>query len=172
MTIFGARYEKGELHLRCDPPDGLKFVYEFKEGGKYEILPQKKEKKRRSLDANSMMWSLCEKIAQKVGSTKEAVYREQIKQVGIYTPLPIRDNAVDAFASLWSSHGIGWFIEIVDNSKLDGYKLIFAYAGSSTYDTKQMSRLIDNVVQDAKALDIDVMSERERSLLLDAWSLR
>jgi len=169
MKIFGARYEKGELHLKCEPPDGLKFVYGFKEG-LYEILPQKKEKKHRSLDANSMMWSLCEQIARKIGSTKVEVYRNQIREVGVYTPLPIKDNAVEAFSALWAGHGLGWFVDIVDNSKLRGYKLVFAYAGSSTYDTKQMSRLIDNIVQDAKALEIDVMSERERSLLLDAWA--
>ena len=62
MKIFGARYEKGELHLKCEPPDGLKFVYGFKEG-LYEILPQKKEKKHRSLDANAYAWVLIDQSA-------------------------------------------------------------------------------------------------------------
>jgi hypothetical protein len=43
------------------------------------------------------------------------------------------------------------------------------YYGSSVYDTKQMSDLIDHLIQDCKALDIDAMSERERSLLLEEW---
>jgi len=132
----------------------------------------KKFRYKRSLDANAMMWSLCEQIARKIGSTKEEVYKHHIKEVGIYTPLPIKENAVEAFSDIWSTHGTGWFVEVVDNSKLPGYKLVFAYAGSSTYDTKEMSRLIDNVVQDAKSIGIDVMSEEERSLLIDAWSIR
>lgn len=132
----------------------------------------KKYRKRRSLDANAMMWSVCEQIAKKIGSTKEEVYRQHIKEVGIYTPLPIKEKAVEDFANIWSAHGTGWFVEVVDNSKLPGYKLVFAYAGSSTYDTKEMSRLIDSVVQDAKSIGIDVMSEQERSLLLNAWSGR
>ena len=130
----------------------------------------KKYRKGRSLDANAMMWAYCEKIAKAIHSTKEAVYREQIRQVGEYTPLPIKESAIEAFSYIWSKHGTGWFIEIVDDSKLEGYKLVFAYAGSSTYDTKQMSRLIDSVLMEAKNLGIDTMNDRERSLLLDAWT--
>lgn len=44
-----------------------------------------------------------------------------------------------------------------------------AYNGSSSYDTKQMSRLIDYVVQDAKSLDIETMTDRELSLLKEGW---
>lgn len=130
----------------------------------------KKYRNRRSLDANAMMWCFCEKIAKVVGITKEEVYRDQIRQVGEFTPLPIKANAIDSFSYIWSKHGIGWFVDVIDDSKLDGYKLVFAYAGSSTYDTKQMSRLIDSVLQEAEQLGIDTLDERERSLLLDAWS--
>lgn len=130
----------------------------------------KRYRKKRSLDANAMMWCFCEKIAKVVGITKEEVYRDQIRQVGEFTPLPIKANAIDSFSYIWSKHGIGWFVDVVDDSKLDGYKLVFAYAGSSTYDTKQMSRLIDSVLQEAEQLGIDTLDERERSLLLDAWS--
>ena len=42
--------------------------------------------------------------------------------------------------------------------------------GSSTYDTAQMSRLIDLAVQDCKALDIETATPQELSLLLDRWS--
>lgn len=140
--------------------------------GKELDITVKQWREKRSRDANSYMWSLCDQIAKAIRSTKEEVYRDQIRQVGEYTPLPIKENAVDEFNELWSKHGIGWFTEVIDNSKLPGYKLVFAYAGSSTYNTKQMSRLIDSVIQEAEQLGIDTMTERERSLLLDAWEAR
>jgi len=130
----------------------------------------KKHRERRSLDANAMMWCFCGKIAEKIGSTKEEVYREEIRQVGKYTPLPIRNDAVEEFDEIWSAHGVGWITEVVDDSKLKGYKLVFAYQGSSTYDTKEMSRLLDNVLQDAQQLGIETLSEQERSILLDGWN--
>jgi len=37
------------------------------------------------------------------------------------------------------------------------YKRIVVYYGSSTYDTKQMSALIDSLVQDAQALGIETL---------------
>lgn len=120
----------------------------------------------RSGDANAYLWVLCSEIAKKIGSTKELVYRREIKEVGEYTPLPIKAEAVDTFTRLWESHGVGWVCEVVDDSKLDGYKLVFAYNGSSSYDTKTFSRLLDNVIQEAKGLGIEVRNEEEIKSLL------
>ena len=129
----------------------------------------KKHREKRSLDANAMCWKICTDIADATSTTKESVYRDAIKSVGVYTPLPIRDDAVDAFRQNWESRGTGWVFDVVDNSKLAGYKLCFAYFGSSTYNTAEMSRLIDNLIYEAKCLGLDVMSDRERSLLLEEW---
>lgn len=60
-------------------------------------------------------------------------------------------------------------MDVVDDSKIPGYKLVFAYEGSSQYDTLQMSRFIDHLIQDAEALGIDTLSDREKSLLLEDW---
>lgn len=93
----------------------------------------KKHREKRSLDANAMCWKICTDIANAVGTTKEDVYRNAIKSVGVYTPLPIRDEAVEAFQRNWESRGTVWILDVVDDSKLQGYKLCFAYFGSSTY---------------------------------------
>lgn len=123
----------------------------------------------RSLDANGLLWQLCTQIANKLGITKEEVYRRALKEVGEYTPLPIKAEAVESFSRIWSEHGTGWFVDVIDDSKLEGYKLVFAYQGSSTYDTKQMSRLIDNVMQDAKAMGIETKDPNEVKSLLESW---
>ena len=54
-------------------------------------------------------------------------------------------------------------------SKLGGYRNLRAYYGSSTYDTRQMSVLIDNLVQDCKALDIETMTPDKLALLKEGW---
>lgn len=48
----------------------------------------KKHREKRSLDANAMCWKICTDIANAVGTTKEDVYRNAIKSVGVYTPPP------------------------------------------------------------------------------------
>lgn len=165
IRIDSARKEGGELILSTTDPEVPKFLYHFKPGT-YEI---KKAVKKRSNDANAYMWSLAGKIATAVGISAVEVYRRAIRDVGVYTPLPIREDAVEEFSRIWAGHGLGWFVDVLDDSKLPGYKLVRAYNGSSTYNTKQMSALIDHIVDDAKALGIETLSERELSLLKEGW---
>lgn len=159
--------EDAYLCLAVPLPDARKFVGEMK-AKKYQV-EIKEFRKSRSLDANAFCWVIADEIAKAVGSTKEEVYRRNIREVGVYTPLPIKDEAVEEFQRIWQGHGIGWFTEVVDNSKIPGYKLVFAYQGSSVYSVSEMSRLIDNLIQDAKSVGIEVMTESERHLLLEDW---
>ena len=132
----------------------------------------KPHRKKRSLDANGFCWAMCTDIGNALMPplTKEEVYRKAIRDVGEYEPLPIREDAVETFKRRWETKGIGWFVDIVDDSKLPGYKLVFAYYGSSTYDTKSMSRLIDYLVQDAVSMNLPIPASKEQEEMLRRWS--
>ena len=114
----------------------------------------KKWRDHRSKDANALMWAVCQELAEALKIPKEEVYRKAIRDVGEYEPLPIKACAVEKFCSNWSTKGVGWFAEVQDDSKIPGYKLVFAYYGSSTYDTKQMSTLLDYLIDDAEQIGI------------------
>lgn len=73
------------------------------------------------------MWTIAEKIAQKIGITKIEVYKNAIKEVGQCEVLPIKDEAVDTFINAWKHNGQGWICEIIGKSKLKGYTNITAY---------------------------------------------
>lgn len=165
MRIEAARMAGNELIFTTKDAEARRLAYNFTPG-EYEL---KKTTKKRSIDANNFCWNLAQQIAEVVRLTKEDVYRRNIREVGVYTPLPIKTEAVDEFRRIWSHRGVGWFVDVVDDSKIPGYKLCFAYHGSSCYDTAQMSRLIDSLIQDAQAVGIDTIGEREKSLLLDRW---
>jgi hypothetical protein len=154
-----------ELILKTKDAEARRLAYDFKPG-EYEL---RKITKKRSIDANAYCWTLASQIAEVVRLPKETVYRRNIREMGVYTPLPIKAEAVDEFRRIWEHRGIGWFVDVVDDSKIPGYKLCFAYHGSSVYDTAQMSRLIDSLIQDAESVGIVCISEREKSLLLDRW---
>lgn len=165
MHIEAVRIAGNELILTTKDAEARRLAYDFKPG-EYEI---KKTRKKRSLDANAYCWYLADEIAKAVKLSKEEVYRRNIRDVGVYTPLPIKTEAVAEFQRIWSARGVGWFADIIDDSKLPGYKLLFAYHGSSEYDTAEMARLIDSLIQDAQAVGIDTLSEREKSLMLGEW---
>ena len=171
MQVMGMSINGDNLILHTSHNEALQFAIKndpFKEG-EYEI---KRVRKRRSLDANAYLWVLCTKIAEVVGISKEDVYRRNIRDGGDYTPLPIKEVAVEDFTRIWEAHGIGWFCDLVGNSKIPGYKLIFAYHGSSEYDSKQMSALIDRVKQDAESVGVETMSAEELTALIAEWEAR
>ena len=137
-----------------------------------EIRPHKK---RRSLDANDLCWALCTEIgnAMRPPVPKEEVYRRAIRDVGSYFPVPIREDQVELFQARWQRNGIGWFAEVADRARgLAGYVKVFAYCGSSSYDTREMSRLLDYLMEDARAMEIAIpFSKKEEEELLKRWSL-
>ena len=134
----------------------------------------RKASKKRSRDANAMCWAMCSDIgnALRPPLSKEEVYRKAIREVGEYEPLPIKAEAVETFQNRWASKGTGWFAEVIDDSKLQGYKLVFAYYGSSTYDTATMSRLIDYLVEDAKEMGLVIPASKEQEEALKAWEAK
>ena len=130
----------------------------------------KKYREKRSRDSNSLLWACCREIGQALGIPDVEVYRKAVADAGEYEPLPIKSVAVETFARRWESKGLGWFVQVVDDSKLKGYKLVKAYYGSSTYDTKEMSRLLDYVVDEAKQIGLVLRaSKREIEESLRRW---
>ena len=132
----------------------------------------KKASKRRSLTANKFCWALCSDIGKALNPplAKEDVYRKAIKAVGVYTPYPLKNEDVETVMARWKSHGEGWFIEVVDDSKLEGYKLIHMYYGTSTYTADEMRTLIDWLVDQAEQMQIPIpLGKAEQERLLAQW---
>ena len=76
----------------------------------------------------------------------------------------MQEQAADKLRQGWEHNGLGWVTETMP-SKLEGCVNVVLYYGSSTYDTAQMSRLIDNVIQDCKAVGIETMTPMELARL-------
>ena len=124
-------------------------------------------KRKRSLNANAYMWQLCQKIAEKVGATKETVYRKNIREVGSFETVELISAGTARFIRSWEANGLGWVAEPM--SERGGYTTVIAYYGNSSYDTAEMTRLIDAVVDEAKALGIETMTPLELDRLKAAW---
>ena len=166
MNISEAKFEGGWLYLHTDDfQEAAKLVYEFKPGN-YEV---KKVNKKRSLDANAYAWVLMDKMAYKLGIPKEEIYRNAIRNIGGNSDVvTVKDKSLQKFLEVWNSKGIGWQTETFPSQVVHCTNVI-CYYGSSTFDTRQMSAFIDSLVQDAKAIGIETLSDRELSLLKDAW---
>lgn len=128
-----------------------------------------KHRKKRSLDANAYAWVLVDKIAAKRGLQRAEVYRNAIREIGgVSDVICIQNKAVATMCDIWTRNGIGWQVEQME-SKIAGCTNLVLYKGSSAYDTKQMSALIDSLVQDAQSIGIETKPQEEIDSLLKEY---
>ena len=171
ITFTDAKLEGGWLLVKI-PRESLGRVMGWirkKKDRPYD-LAIKEHRKKRSLDANAYAWVLIGKLAAEMHLTPLEVYRQAIRGVGgNCTIMCVQEKDVQQFRKCWESNGLGWPCDDLGPSQVVGCRNLAAYHGSSTYDTRQMSRLIDNLVQDCKALDIETLPPEKLSLLLEGW---
>lgn len=128
-----------------------------------------KHRVKRSLDANAYAWVLVDKIAQKRRMSKAEVYRNAIREIGGVSEIVcIQNRAVKTMKDVWTRNGIGWQVEEME-SKIEGCTNLILYKGSSVYDSRQMSALIDSLVQDAKSIGIETRPQWEIDSLLKEY---
>lgn len=126
----------------------------------------RRHREKRSIGANGYAWVLCDRIAAAMRIDKEEVYREAIRAIGgVSETVCVQDRAVKRLRSGWEKNGIGWLTDTMP-SKLEGCTNVILYYGSSTFDTRQMSCLIDHLIQDAEALGIETVTPKEKERLL------
>ncbi len=158
--------QKPKILITLNERESLSGLEELKEDKlSIEI---KKYRNKRSLDANAYMWVLISKLEEKVNISKDVIYKDAIRNIGVYEVIPVKNEAVERFIEAWTKNGLGWVCETT-KSKLEGYTNVLAYYGSSTYDTAEMSRLIDLIVQECKQLNIETMSKEELDNLIESW---
>ena len=143
----------------------IQYLFKQDKTKKYEV---KEYKEKRSLDANAYAWVLLGKLQDKLHIPKENIYKDLIRNIGSYEVIPIKNEAVDRFKEAWNKKGLGWITETT-KSKLDGYTNVLAYYGSSIYDTKEMTRFIELIIQECEQLDIETKSKAEIDSLLESW---
>lgn len=123
----------------------------------------------RTKDANRYFWALCEKLAEKLNITKLEVYLNCIKDVGVFFDDEVDVKKVKWRRTAWEKIGTGWLTEKVDYSADGTKELIRFYYGSSSYNKRQMKRLIDNVIQDCQAVGIETRTPEQIANLISLW---
>lgn len=133
----------------------------------------KEYKKKRSKDANAYCWVLCDAIAKELSKdgtiiTKEQVYKDSILQIGTFEPMIWEEKNFERCKEIWQNQGLGFLVQEV--SRKDKCVKVHCYYGSSTYNSKEMSLLIELIVELAKNLNIETKPQEEIDSLLRSWN--
>ena len=129
-----------------------------------EVKPYRE---RRSLDANALLWACIGDIAAAIGSDKWEVYLQMLKRYGKYTYVCVTPKAVEAVKKQWREcEEIG---AISVNGK-DAVQLL-CYFGSSTYDSKEFSHLLDGVIYEMKQIGIETPANERLRQAIERWGV-
>ena len=134
------------------------------EPNKFELIIEKRKKKR-SLDANAALWEMLTKMAAVLRTTKDELYLEMLDRYGVFTHIVVKPNVVERVISEWKT--VRELGEVTINGKT-GIQLQ-CFFGSSTYDSKEFSVLLDGVISEAKEIGVPFISSEEKARMLEEW---
>ena len=168
-----ARLEMGQLIIDI-PPEHRGAVMRWirsKKNRAYE-LTVKEHRKKRSQDANAKLWAILGEMSTVLHIPPEEIYQGYIPDVGgNYWIVPVKTEAVGKVSEDWCRGHIGRLADDMGpcmSKDLQGFRNLKLYRGSSEYDSATFSRLLELVMQDCHQIGIEVLSEREKSLLLES----
>lgn len=160
---------KSKISLLLDTKE-IEIVEQLKNENKLNV-ELKKYREKRSINANNYFWKLLQELCDLAEIETIEEYKRRVKELGIFRRFKIEKDNIKTFEKMWTTQGIAWFCEIADTEYIGDieFKIINAYYGSSSFNTKQMSRLINDLVQDCQAYGIETKTPAEIENLLRSW---
>ena len=141
--------------------EDLNNVAKLKEDKTLCNIEIKRHREKRSLNANAYCWVLIEKIAEKMQKSKDEIYKRELQDYGT---IATDDDGRKVIFSLREDIDVSKYFKYYKElgySKDKKFKHYYVIKGSSEYDTEEMKRFIDGIVQDCQMLGIETMTPEE-----------
>lgn len=143
------------------PKEIINFLFNEDKAKLFEI---KEHKERRSLTANAYAWVLIGKIADVLRTDKDSVYLSMLKRYGQSELVSVVSNInVEGYFKYYEPFAKA----MLQGKEFTHYKV---YKGSSEYDTREMAILIDGIISEAEALNIETLPPQEIERLKKLWN--
>lgn len=132
----------------------------------------KEHKERRSLDANAYFHVLCDKLRQKVGISMSAMKNHLIADYGqieyingeaVILKTNVPDDYMKEQETLHTK-----LVKVTEENDREVY-FYRVYRGSHTYDTGEMSKLIDGTITECQQVGIETLTPDEIKRLESQW---
>lgn len=124
-----------------------------------------KHRKKRSLDANGTLWLCLGRIAEEFHADKWDIYLQMLKRYGKYTYICVKPSVVDAMKQQWRES------EVIGEVEINGQKAVqmLCYFGSSTYDSKEFSTLLEGVISEMKEMGLETPLPDDVRLMMEHY---
>ena len=142
----------GDMQMIGTSKDLIKWLLEQDEEKKFEV---QECKGKRSLSQNSYCWLLINKIANILRLSKEEIYLQMLEDYGQSILIPVKKGEKPNGYFKYYKYETS---SILNGKEADWYKI---YKGSSEFDSKEMTILIDGIIQECKQLGIETLPLEE-----------
>lgn len=169
---FSWNRDAGGFNLLMRTPRASAICDEVKPKKKYTV-EIKECRKKRSLNANALYWKVLSLYAEAVRVSVPFAHNTMLARYGqrevydepVYVMLPDTEEAQKRAEEAESYHLAP--TSHVKPGKDGRYRAWMLLRGSSTYDVSEMRRLIDGLLDECRQINLEVLTEQERSLLYD-----
>ena len=161
-------WETGQFHITFTVNEeyAIHGVEEIKDCEKLAV-EVKKYRSKRSLNANGLLWHCLGEIATSMNPPvdKWEIYLQMLKRYGKYTYICIKPSAVDVMKAQWRES------EVIGEVKINGQTAVqmLCYFGSSLYNTKEFSVLLEGVISEMKEMGLEPPTSKEMQMALERW---
>lgn len=133
--------------------------------GKEVTVEVKLKRRHRSLDANAALWAMLGDMAAVLHTSKDELYLQMLERYGVFTHVIVKPNVVERVKAEWRT------VRVLGEVTVNGQTGIQlqCYFGSSTYNSKEFSVLLDGVISEAKEIGVEYISEADKALMLSEW---
>lgn len=167
------RTRKAEIVLQVDAsPQDIEIMT-----GKDLSIELKQYREKRSLDANAYYWCLVGKLAEVIDRSNNWVHNDMLRKYGvievidgkpIYIVIPDTDAAGEK-ADEASTYHLKPTSQVKEGNDGRMYRTYMMLRGSSDYDTKEMSRLINGLVSECKETGIETMTPDQIGRMMELY---
>ena len=128
----------------------------------------KQYSKKRSLDANGLLWACLGEMAVATRADKWDIYLMMLKRYGKFTYVCVKPEALEDLKHQWRE------TEVVGELTINGKKAVqvLCYFGSSTYNTKEFSVLLDGVISEMQDLGLQPPASEDMKRALEMWEAK
>lgn len=126
-------------------------------------------KEKRSLNSNSYYWALVGKVAQKTRIPSAVIHNQNLRDLGLVwrindellpVYIPDTEKAENEVLNATNYH-MKPTSQVKEGKDGQMYRCYVMLRGSSTFNTEEMSALLDLMIQEAKAQEIETMTPNE-----------
>ena len=130
-----------------------------------KLFEVKQHREKRSLNANALLWKCLGEMAEVLRCDKWDVYLMMLRRYGKYTYICVMPDAVESVKKQWRE------CETLGDLVINGKKAVqmLCFFGSSTYDSKEFSVLLDGVISEMKEMGLETPMDKELERVIEQW---